>query len=346
MFCSFSVGSIIFPLIITKSHKNKYFKQENNRSMHQGFVSTLGGIGIFSGIFITSSFVSGLLVNYGFYIVSRVYFALFPLIIVFFLGVWDDLEDLKPSQKILLQILSGVCLLTLNPNLVILDLSTLFPLPHIPYLIGFALTLLLIFFIINAVNLLDGIDGLVGGHLLLSSVFILSVALINSNTELVVLTASCAGVLLIYLKYNVFNKRKLFMGDSGSLVLGLFLIFLGLSLREIIQENDMELKYQFSWLFVLLALPIVDTLRVIYIRLKNKKSIIRPDKNHLHHRYVALGLTHFQTSFILNVLTLVFWILCFYLEFLPELIHFLLMLLMAPFLYLLPLFVFKKDMET
>lgn len=135
------------------------------------------------------------------------------------------------------------------------------------------------------------------------------------------------------------------MGDSGSLVLGLFLIFLGLSLREIIQENDMELKYQFSWLFVLLALPIFDTLRVIYIRLINKKSIVRPDKNHLHHRYVALGLTHFQTSFILNVLTLVLWILCFYLEFLPELIHFLLMLLMAPFLYLLPLFVFKKDLE-
>jgi len=168
----------------------------------------------------------------------------------------------------------------------------------------------------------------------------------QSNTELVVLTASCVGVLLIYLKYNVFNKRKLFMGDSGSLVLGLFLIFLGLSLREIIQESDMELKHQFSWLFVLLALPIVDTLRVIYIRLKNRRSIVKADKNHLHHRYIAIGLSHSQTSFILNVFTLVLWMLCFYLEFLPELIHFLLMLLMAPFLYLLPLIVFKKGMET
>ena len=314
--------------------------------MHKGFVSTLGGIGIFSGIFISSSFVSAVVLNYGLYIVSGIYFVLFPLIIVFFLGIWDDLEDLIPSKKILLQILSGVCLLILNPHLVILDLSTLFPIPDLPYLVGFTLTLLLIFFLINAVNLLDGIDGLVGSHLLLSSIFILTVGFMQSNTELVVLTASCIGVLLIYLKYNVFNKRKLFMGDSGSLVLGLFLIFLGLSLREIIQESDMELKHQFSWLFVLLALPIVDTLRVIYIRLKNRRSIVKADKNHLHHRYIAIGLSHSQTSFILNVFTLVLWMLCFYLEFLPELIHFLLMLLMAPFLYLLPLIVFKEGMET
>ena len=314
--------------------------------MHKGFVSTLGGIGIFSSIFITSSFVSVIVLNYGLYIVSGIYFVLFPIIIVFFLGIWDDLEDLKPSKKILLQILSGVCLLILNPHLVILDLSTLFPIPHLPYLVGFTLTLLLIFFLINAVNLLDGIDGLVGGHLLLSSIFILTLGFIQSNTELVVLTASCVGVLLIYLKYNVFNKRKLFMGDSGSLLLGLFLVFLGLSLREIIQESDMELNHQFSWLFVLLALPIVDTLRVIYIRLKNRQSIVIADKNHLHHRYIALSLSHSQASFILNVFTLVLWMLCFYLEFLPELIHFLLMLLMAPFLYLLPLIVFKKGMET
>ncbi len=162
------IGAGVFPVIIKISYQRKFFKKSNQRTVHGKFVSTLGGIGIFMGLLMGCSIAS--FVAQDLDLMTKLYGVIFPLMIVFILGVWDDLQELKAHEKALVQGLSAVVLLWLHP-IVITDLGGLLGIGQIPYWLGYIGSFLVVFTLINAVNLLDGIDGFAGLYAGLLSFF-------------------------------------------------------------------------------------------------------------------------------------------------------------------------------
>ena len=339
---SFQISGLIYPLIIKRSYRKKFFKKSNHRTAHKGNISTLGGIGIFVGFFVAMNVA--IFVHYqNLEVTRRLYALLFPMLIVFFLGVWDDLTELKARDKILLQILAAISLLMLNQDLIVSNFGGIMGIGQINEYLSHILCVILIFVLINSVNLLDGIDGLVGGYI---SIAVILMFLIYYSLGLKagqIITASILGSLLLYLYYNCFHKRKLFMGDSGSLVLGILLVYLALDLLNLIQSNQLpDLTHEFSWAYMLMALPIIDTTRVVLIRFASGNCIITADKNHIHHRYLSMGLNHSQTTSILLISTITLWIIGFLIiDYFGAMWHLVTVIVISIGLYLGPMIFFK-----
>ncbi|MDA9128222.1 undecaprenyl/decaprenyl-phosphate alpha-N-acetylglucosaminyl 1-phosphate transferase [Flavobacteriaceae bacterium] len=332
------IGAGVFPVIIKISYKRKFFKKSNKRTVHGNFVSTLGGIGIFMGLLMGCSIAAFVAQDLG--LMTKLYGVIFPLMIVFILGVWDDLQNLKLLEKIFIQFLATAILLLLHP-IVITDLDGLFGIGQIPYWLGYLGSFLVVFTLINAVNLLDGIDGFAGLYATLLSFFMVLGGYVMGVFYLQIIGLATMGVLSPFLYYNMFHRRKLFMGDSGSMVLGLLTAFYALSFVHEVQQSSSEITHPYSWLLALTALPLVDLLRVIVIRLSQGRPIFSPDKNHIHHAYLNMGLSHNQTTFIVMELTLSLWLFVYWFEFLPQGWHILVVALLMLGIYLGPILFYK-----
>lgn len=339
---SFQISGLIYPLIIKRSYRKKFFKKSNHRTAHKGNISTLGGIGIFVGFFVALN-VAIFVYYQDLEVTRRLYALLFPMLIVFLLGVWDDLTELKARDKILLQILAAISLLILNQDLIVSNFGGIMGIGQINEYLSHILCIILIFVLINSVNLLDGIDGLVGGYISIAVIWMFLIYYSIGLKSGQIISASILGSLLLYLYYNCFHKRKLFMGDSGSLVLGLLLVYFALDLLNLIQSNELpEFTHEFSWAYMLMALPIIDTTRVVIIRFLSGNSIMAADKKHIHHRYLSMGLNHSQTTSILLISTVTLWIFGFLtMDYLGALWHLVTVIVMSIGLYLGPIIIYK-----
>ena len=335
---SLAVGFSVYPLIIKISYKKKFFKASNKRTVHGKFVSTFGGIGIVFGFIMGAILGSIALKNV--IDVNEVYGLIFPVLLVFMLGIWDDLAALKSYEKLLLQSISAIAMMGLL-DLAIIDLNGLFGIHELPQALGYGLTFLIIVGLVNAVNLLDGIDGYAGSYLVLLSAFMLLQGYMLDHPFLMILAIATLGALLPFLYYNMYHKRKLFMGDSGSLVLGLIAGYFVLENFHLQNEVSFNFNHPIVLLLSLAALPLIDTLRVVVVRLSKGLGPFSPDKNHIHHRYLAMGLTHNQTTFIVMELTVALWLFTYWLDFLPLHYHFLATLAVALGLYLGPILVYR-----
>lgn len=332
------IGAGVFPLIIKLSFKRKFFKASNLRTVHGKYVSTLGGIGIFLGLLMGLSAASFALQDLA--LMTKLYGLIFPLMIVFIFGVWDDLQELKAYEKLLLQGLAAAALLWFHP-IVITDLNGFLGIHEIPVWLGNILSFLVIVTLVNAVNLLDGIDGFAGLYVVLLSIFMAVTGYLMQVPYLQIIGLATVGVLSPFLYYNMFHRRKLFMGDSGSLVLGLLTAFYVLSFVKEVEVQSDVFSHPLIWSFALVALPIIDLLRVIFIRLRAGRPIFSADKNHIHHAYLNIGLTHNQTTFIVMQLTLSLWLFVYWLEFLEPIWHFITTWILILTLYLGPIFIHK-----
>ena len=312
------MGAAVFPLIIKFSFKKKFFKENNARTVHGKYVSTLGGIGIFLGLMMGMMVAAMATQNLNLILVFVALF--FSLMIVFILGVWDDLQTLKANEKLLLQSLAALSLIYLHP-LVITDLGGFLGINEIPYWIGFLLSFLIVLTLVNAVNLLDGIDGFAGLYVVLLSLFSAVMGYFLNADYLQIIGLTTVGILSPFLYYNMYHRRKLFMGDSGSLVLGLLTSYFVLSIYQELQLQPTVLSHSVNWSLALVALPMVDLIRVITIRLSQNRPIFSADKNHIHHAYLNMGLTHNQTTFVVMQLTLSLWLLVYWFEFLDPFWH-------------------------
>jgi UDP-N-acetylmuramyl pentapeptide phosphotransferase/UDP-N-acetylglucosamine-1-phosphate transferase len=186
----------------------------------------------------------------------------------------------------------------------------LFGIYEIPFFIGSPLTVITVTFISNAINLIDGIDGLSGG---LTVIILCGFAVSYGYWQLwyyVIIICALIGILLAYLYFNIFgdekNNRKIFMGDTGSLSIGFLLAFLGLKLvmknSSVLQSSSDELLLAFT----LLLVPTFDVFRVSLLRMRNHYSPLRADKNHIHHKLLRLGLTPHVTLITILCLALAF----------------------------------------
>jgi UDP-N-acetylmuramyl pentapeptide phosphotransferase/UDP-N-acetylglucosamine-1-phosphate transferase len=185
-----------------------------------------------------------------------------------------------------------------------------------PYWVSVGFTLFVYLLIINAFNLIDGVDGLAGSMALMASVAFGYVFYVYNDISMVVLAAAVVGALVPFLYINFSKQNKMFMGDTGSMILGFILAVFAVRFIDSSEHSVTSAYHNASPILVLsfLFFPLLDTLRIFFIRLViHKKSPFAADKNHLHHRFLSMGFTHMQTTVIIvsiNAVLIVISFLC------------------------------------
>lgn len=285
----------IIPVVIRIARLKNLVDEPNHRTSHKQAIPTLGGVGIFIGF----SIIALLFASY--YYIPEFNYLILGMLILFFIGIKDDIMVLSAKKKLVGQI--GVALLiSVLGDLRITSLQGVLGFYEIPYLVSIALTAFIYISLINAINLIDGIDGLASGVCILVLSFFGANFYLLGHYGWMMLCLSMVGSLSAFFLYNVYGKsNKIFMGDTGSLILGLFVTATMIKYIEMNTSFVSNYTVTFAPAVALsaLILPIFDTLRVFSVRIAQGKSPFSPDKNHIHHILLSLGLKHRKATGIL-----------------------------------------------
>lgn len=307
---SASCGFLFIPLILRFCERRGLYDRPDTRKIHRDATPRLGGMAFFPSMLISMCIALPFTEMEGGDITISLWSVYFLLSVslIFFMGIIDDVFGLSPYWKFAVQIVAA-CMLPLS-GLYVDNLYGLFGVREISFAVGLPLTVLLITFICNAINLVDGIDGLAASLSLVALAGFLWHFVSRGHTTYALLIAGLIGVLLAFLFFNLFGDRrrhtKLFMGDSGSLVLGFVLAFLCVkcSMRSNATMRVDEASFVMAYSLVLV--PMMDAARVFVARLCHGVSPFKADKNHIHHRLMRVGLTQHQTLLFLLGLALVY----------------------------------------
>jgi UDP-N-acetylmuramyl pentapeptide phosphotransferase/UDP-N-acetylglucosamine-1-phosphate transferase len=302
------IGFFSIPKVVKVAVKKDLVAKPNHRTSHTGRIPNVGGISIFI------SFVLAFLITSDFSLDNRMQFLIFTSLVLFFVGLFDDIMIISARLKLWGELL-GIAGMIFLGDIRLTNLHGFFGIYEIAYFSSVLLTFFVIVVIINAINLIDGIDGLASGVGMIVSLFFGIYFHLTGNQQLSVVAFSLLGALIPFFIYNVFaRRRKIFMGDAGALVLGALIAALTISFNEV--NATAKLPYHIinapMVSICILVLPMFDTIRVFIIRILNKKSPFSPDKNHLHHMFLTLGCNHKQATGILlfiNILYIVFGLL-------------------------------------
>ncbi len=338
---AFLIGIVLvyvsIPVIVRISKEKHLYDIPDGRRLHKTVIPNLGGVAIFIGISIAT-----LLSLHQFEFIDFRYIQA-SLIILFFIGIKDDILIISPRKKFIAQVLCALILI-IPGGIRFTNLHGILGLFEIDYVTSVVISVLAIVSIINAVNLVDGIDGLAASIGIFSSVIFGIKFLITLNEEYAILCSSIIGSLMAFLWFNVKGTtNKIFLGDTGSLILGLLIAIQVIKYNEFALDTTIQ-EISFSPVFSLaiLATPLADMIRVFSIRIYNGKSPFAPDMNHIHHRLLKLGFSHFNSTLII-VLTNGFIItLAFAFRFLNKHVLMILLIVVIFLLLQLPDFFFKR----
>jgi len=296
---SFLITFLLMPAIIRAGVRFELTDKPDQRKLHKNPIPTLGGIGIFLGFFLTS--VTFMIFSGN----TQFYYIIASLIILFVLGILDDLKDLSPSKKFLVQFITAF--LIAFSGIRIEGFYGFLGIQEIPVWFQYMLTIVIIVGVTNAFNLIDGIDGLAGGVSFINTTLIGIIFLLAGESVFSILAFALAGSLLAFLYYN-FHPAKIFMGDTGSLIIGFTLAVIGILIIQKATVITESLNLNGNIMIVMVGIfliPVYDTLRVFIVRMKNKKSPFRPDKNHIHHLLIETGYNHTRSALVLYFSNLV-----------------------------------------
>lgn len=303
-FTALIVTYLGIPSIIIVANRKHLFDKPDERKIHDSDKPTLGGLGIFAGLIFAftfwASWTGQLLDSSLSYILSAVF-------ILFFIGIKDDLAPLTAIKKFIGQLVSASIVVFLA-NLNIDTLFGFFGIYQLPYFISVLLSIFTIVLVINAFNLIDGVDGLAGGLGLIAALNFGFIFFLAHDITYALLAFALGGALLGFLKFN-FSPAQIFMGDTGSLILGLMLSVFSIRYLHLCADPASLLQvYHLNPAFciTLLIIPLFDTLRVFIIRIVNKRSPFSPDRNHIHHMIMNLNMSHSRVCFILYCAQLLF----------------------------------------
>jgi UDP-GlcNAc:undecaprenyl-phosphate GlcNAc-1-phosphate transferase len=292
-----SLGIVLFStpsLIKVAELKNLFDDPEEFRKHHKHKTPTMGGIMIYAGTLFSWSlwFPAHTITIYNYIIATS--------LVLFFVGIKDDIFGTAAIKKLMAHLLVAL-ILVLMANVRITSLHGIFGINEIPDLLSAFLSIFTIIVIVNAFNLIDGVDGLAGSIGFLAAMSFGIYFLIAGDKTMAVLAMALAGGLLGFLWFN-FSPAKIFMGDSGSLVIGMFFAVMAIRIIEFPQavlEGPISDISRPVFTIAVLVFPLFDTLRVFIIRAIKGISPFTADRNHLHHRLLDLGLNHRQTVFAL-----------------------------------------------
>lgn len=308
---SLACGMMFIPAIIAFCKKKGLYDQPNARKVHKTSVPRLGGV-CFAPCMLLAILLTVIVFNNqqpGQHVTISLWTFCFviSLLLIYSVGLVDDLIGLDAKVKFIVQIVSA----TLLPaaGLYINNLYGFCGIHEIPYWAGAPLTIFLIVFIDNAINLIDGIDGLSSGLSFLALGGFLVYYLQEGLWLYGILILGLMGVLLAFMNFNIFGhagRKKIFMGDSGSLTLGFILAFLLVKLMMITPDVKVQPVNGMVQAFSLIIVPIFDVLRVIVVRKKHGRPIFDADKNHIHHKMLRTGLGQHQALVAILLLALFF----------------------------------------
>lgn len=298
MVFSFLLTFFSIPTIVKISRRKNLMDEPGTRSSHLRKIPNLGGIAIFYSLAVCASvFAFELFEIYKFLFAS--------LVILLYIGVMDDIVVMRAYKKLFAQIVV-TALMVIGSDVRIRSFFGLFGIYELNYFFSVAISIFTFIILINAFNLIDGIDGLAGGYsIICSALFGISYFRLGEyNYPLVVLSAVIIGSVTGFLYYNLSNSRssKIFMGDTGSMILGFLLAFTAICFIDIFIDKKLPgvpryyLQAAPSIAMAILILPIVDTLNVILVRLFNGSSPFTADRNHIHHSLLDLGLSHRRST--------------------------------------------------
>ncbi|MGF7230840.1 MraY family glycosyltransferase, partial [Arachidicoccus sp.] len=301
-----SISVFAIPSIIFVAKKKKLLDKPDYRKKHLNVTPNLGGIALFSAF----AFVACIF-NVGSYFAGWCYI-LAGAFLLFVTGLKDDLVSIDPYKKFVAQIIAAIIVVYIA-DIRLSNLDGIFGIHELPYLISFVLSVIGITFVTNAFNLIDGVDGLAGGLSLLLFSFLGSMFAWNNDIGLAMICFTISGAIVGFLKYNI-APAKIFMGDTGSLIIGFLASVLSIAFVNKIGSNTStgflsRLSQQNGNISIALAaiiVPVYDTFRVFTTRILRGYSPFRPDRTHVHHVLLDLGLTSTQVSATLFSITAAF----------------------------------------
>ena len=295
-----SLGMVIIPRILVISHKKRLYDVPDARKVHTMPVPRLGGLSFFPVILMSMFLVIGFRLYFwdvnvsglSFNMLYEYLFLFVGMTLLYLVGVCDDLVGVGYRYKFAVQIAAAL-LLVLSGNWFD-SFGGLFGIYSVPVWVGVPFTVFIVVYITNAINLIDGIDGLASG-LCCIALSVLSVIFFLRGQYVYALLAICTlGILMPFWCYNVFGNanrgHKLFMGDAGSLTLGYVISFLIIHM-SVTNEVSPTLSNPYMVIaFSTVLVPLLDVIRVVLHRLREHKNPFLPDKNHFHHKLLRTGM--------------------------------------------------------
>lgn len=300
VFSLLAVALSISPLITIAIRKRLFDLPTEDRKIHKRIVPNLGGLAIFSGFLLTISMFIDL---------STLQMANYLLcggIVIFVTGLKDDIIGVDPLKKFVSQFIAAF-IVTILGDIRIMDLGGFMGIYDLSYPFSIGLSVIAIVGIVNAFNLIDGIDGLAGSLGLVVSLVYAWLFYQAGEPGWLYICMALGGALTGFLIHNV-SPSRIFMGDSGSLMLGyitavLSIQFINTASFKIVNLGFTAVNSAPALAMAIIILPLFDTLRVFAIRLVNNQSPFKADRNHLHHRMLSLGLSHTMASVVLVLIT-------------------------------------------
>ena len=330
---AFFISFLAIPRLIEFAHKLKVFDNGGDRASHEGSTPFFGGIAIFTGVICSLLFWAD---------IEDIQYILVSILIVFIVGLIDDLRQITAFKKLIGQIIATLILIFFG-DLQIDSMHGVLGVYDLPIWASLSFTIFVVIVITNGFNLIDGVDGLAGGIGLIASLSFGAVALIMEQNDMVLIAFTLAGALLAFLRYN-FNPAKIFMGDTGSLVVGMTLSVLAINTIKFgLITEDFKLPNKGPLMaIVFLAIPLFDSLRVFIVRASKGVGPFSPGRDHIHHALLDLGCGHKRTALILYFISV---LLIFGSYFLLELnvnLSIAILALFSYFLLFIPFYILRK----
>lgn len=304
---SLIVSLVVYPFVLRIAIKHNIVDNPNARKLQRVPVPVMGGFVVFSGI-IVALLVSNTQLND-----TSTWVGLTAMTTMLVIGAWDDIMDVSATLRFILEmaLVYGMVVLA---DIGIDSFHGLWGIGAIPDSVSLPLSVIVGVGVINATNLIDGVDGYSSGFGILSCALFAALFYEGGNVVMGRLALICVGALIPFFLHNVFgNKSKMFIGDSGSLMMGAVLSLFVFSFLSkdgscaVLEDKKMGML-PFS--IAVLSIPVFDTLRVMCVRIIRGKSPFHPDKTHLHHLFIEMGFSHLGTTFFIlsiNVFIVAAW---------------------------------------
>lgn len=297
---SLVLAGLIIPQILLIAFRKNLFDEVDPRKLHKGAVPRLGGIAFFPSILFSIALVAGVSMKlYGDECMQcfgmtlpPVYLMICAVILMFLVGMADDLVGVRYGAKFVMQILAS--LLVMVSGMTIDNFYGLFWLHQLPSVVAWVFTSFAIVYVVNSINLIDGIDGLASGLSTVAFIFYAVIFYFSGEYIYSMLSSASAGTLLPFFYYNVFGnakkQKKIFMGDSGALTTGMILSFCSIAVLHL-DIPDYSVTFNPVVIAVCpLIIPCFDVVRVSLHRMIQHRNPFLPDKCHIHHKLLALGM--------------------------------------------------------
>ncbi|WP_421977770.1 glycosyltransferase family 4 protein [Roseivirga seohaensis] len=312
---AFLIALLLMPVLILIAEKNN-FKDKPFLKVNSSLLKpTMGGLPIYFAIFISISLSSD--VDF----IQTLYLWVSSFIILT-IGIREDVSFLRSYQKFIGQIVSAVIIVAVC-DIRLMSLYGLFGVYEIPLVISYGISAFTIIVITNAYNLIDGIDGLAGSVGIICSLFFGVWFYLTEASAYAFISFAILGGLLAFLQFN-WAPSKVFMGDTGSLMIGFFLSIVTIKFIDLNYNLQADHPFRFDSFVgpavAVLIVPLYDTLRVFIKRMLRGKSPMHPDRTHLHHILLRLGCNHAQATGILATVNVIFVLLALVLKSFPDMV--------------------------